>query len=186
MRVLLVDGEPDRAAAVREWLEAAECAVAAIAPRADDLVRLVREAAAEAVVCVLDDPGADALESLRALHREAPRPVVVFAARGAPAQIEAAIEAGVAAYVVQGLSPGRLRPVIEVAVRRFRAQEALRARLEETRATLADRVLIERAKGMLMQRRRLTEEEAHRQLRRLAMDRGEKLVQAARRILEKA
>ncbi len=183
MRVLLIDGEPDRAAAVKAGLEAAGVAVVAVAPDIADLTRMVREAAADVIVCDLDDPGRDALESMRALHRDEPRPVVVFAARGEPDQIEAAIEAGVAAYVVEGLAPTRVRPVIEVAIRRFRAHQALRARLEEAQATLADRVIIERAKGMLMQRRRLSEEEAYRAMRRAAMDRGERLAQVAERIL---
>jgi response regulator NasT len=183
VRVLLVDAEPDRAAAVRDGLEAAGCVVVAVAADATDLTRLVREVAAEVIVCDLDDPGRDALESMRALHRDEPRPVVVFAARGEPEQIEAAIEAGVAAYVVEGLAPSRVRPVIEVAIRRFRAHQALRAKLEQAEATLADRRVIERAKGALMQRRRLSEEEAYRLMRRWAMDRGEKLVQVAERFL---
>lgn len=165
MRVLLVDGDADRATAVKAGLEAAGCVVVAVAPEAGDLTRMVREAAADVIVCDIDDPGRDALESMRALHRDEPRPVVVFAARGEPDQIEAALEAGVAAYVVEGLAPTRVRPVIEVAIRRFRAHQALRARLEEAQATLADRVVIERAKGMLMQRRRLSEEDAYRLLR---------------------
>jgi response regulator NasT len=186
LRVLLVDGEPDRAAAVKAGLESAGCAVVAVAPDAGGLSRLVRESKADVIVCDLDDPGRDALESMRALHRDEPRPVVVFAARGEPDQIEVAIEAGVAAYVVEGLSPGRVRPVIEVAIRRFRAHQALRARLEQAQATLADRVVIERAKGVLMQRRRLNEEEAYRLLRRWAMDRGERLVQVAQRFLRES
>jgi response regulator NasT len=185
LRVLLVDGEPDRAQAVKSGLDAAGFQVVAVAPSAADLTRLVREAEADIIVCDLDDPGRDALESMRALNRDEPRPVVVFAARGEPDQIEAAIEAGVAAYVVEGLAPSRVRPVIEVAIRRFRAHQALRARLEQAEATLADRAVIERAKGMLMQRRGIGEEEAYRLLRRQAMDRGEKLVQAARRLLSK-
>ena len=183
MRVLLIDDDAERAAAVKAGLEAAGCMVVAVAPEAADLTRMVREAAADVIVCDLDDPGRDALESMRALHRDEPRPVVVFAARGEPDQIEAAIEAGVAAYVVEGLAPGRVRPVIDVAIRRFRAHQALRARLEQAQATLADRVIIERAKGMLMQRRSLSEEEAYRLMRRWAMDRGQKLVQVAQAFL---
>jgi response regulator NasT len=185
LRVLLIDDELERAAAVKAGLEAAGCVVVAVAPDPTDLTRMVREAAAEVIVCDLDDPGRDALESMRALHQHEPRPVVVFAARGEPDQIEAAIEAGVAAYVVEGLSPGRVRPVLEVAIRRFRAHQALRAQLEEAQATLAERTIIERAKGMLMQRRSLSEGEAYRLLRRWSMDRGERLVQVAEYFLRK-
>jgi response regulator NasT len=181
--VLLIDAEADRAATVRAGLEAAGCTVVGVLPAPGDLTRLVREAGAEVIVCDLDDPSRDALESMGALHRDEPRPVVVFAARGDPEQIEAALEAGVAAYVVEGLAPARVRPVLEVAIRRFRAHQALRAQLEEARATLAERMVIERAKGMLMQRRRLSEEEAYRTLRRWAMDRRLRLVDVAQEFL---
>lgn len=183
LRVLLVDHDEERAAAVRAGLEAGGCDVVAVVPEARDLVALVRDSAAEVIVCDLDDPSRDALESMRALHRDEPRPVVVFAARGEPDQIEAAIEAGVAAYVVEGLAPERVRPVLEVAIRRFRAHQALRAEIDGMRATLAERSLIERAKGVLMQRRRMSEAEAHHWLRRRAMDRGQRMVQVARELL---
>ena len=76
--------------------------------------------------------------------------MVLFAERGDPEQIEAALEAGVAAYVVEGLAPARVRPVLEVAIRRFRAHEALRAELAEARATLEERDQIGRAKRQLI------------------------------------
>ena len=183
--MLLIDDDAERAAAVKAGLEAAGCAVVAMAAEARDLIGMVRDAAADVIVCDLDDPGRDALESMRALHRDEPRPVVVFAARGEPDQIEAAIEAGVAAYVVEGLAPNRVRPVLDVAIRRFRAHQALRARLEQAQATLADRVIIERAKGVLMQQRGLSEEDAFRLMRRWAMDRSQRLVQIAQDFLHK-
>lgn len=185
MRVLLVDGDAERAALVSAGLAAAGCEVVALAPDAADLTSLVRESRAEVIVCDLDDPGRDALESMRALNRDEPRPVVLFANRGEPEQIEAALEAGVAAYVVEGLAPARVRPVIEVAIRRFRAHQALREELETTRATLAARRIIDTAKAKMMGKRRLTEEEAYRRLRRTAMDRGMRLVDVAKELLNK-
>lgn len=148
-----------------------------------DLTQLARESQADVIVCDLDDPSRDALESMRALNRDEPRPVVVFAGRGDPDQIEAALEAGVAAYVVEGLAPARVRPVLEVAIRRFRAFQALRAERDEARATLAERTVIERAKGILMQRRRLSEPDAYKLMRRMSMDRGQRMVAVAEQIL---
>jgi two-component system, response regulator / RNA-binding antiterminator len=168
---------------VQTGLEAAGFTVVDVASDATDLTRLVRESEAEIIVCDLDDPSRDALECMRALNRDEPRPVIVFAERGEPEQIEAALEAGVAAYVVDGLSPARVRPVLEVAIRRFRAHQALRDALDEARATLAERTLIERAKGVLMQRRRLSEGEAYHLMRRWAMDGGQRLVAVAERVL---
>lgn len=185
MRVLLVDQDEERAAAVRAGLEASGCTVVAMLPEVRDLVAVVEASEAEVVVCDLDDPSRDALESMGALQRDAPRPVVVFAARGEPGQIEAAIEAGVAAYVVEGLAPERVRPVLEVAIRRFRAHQALRAELDGLRNRLAERALIERAKGVLMQRRRMSEADAHHWLRRSAMSRGQRMVQVAQDVLNK-
>ena len=179
----MVDGDAERASLVSAGLVAAGCEVVALAPDTGDLTRRVRDSGAEVIVCDLDDPGRDALESMRTLHRDEPRPVVLFANRGEPEQIEAALEAGVAAYVVEGLAPGRVRPVIEVAIRRFRAHQALREELETTRATLAARRIIDAAKARLMEKRKLTEEEAYRRLRRMAMDKGARLVDAARAIL---
>lgn len=184
MRVLLVDGVAERASLVAAGLAEAGYDVVAVASDARDLTRRVRESCAEVIVCDLDDPGRDALESMRALNHDEPRPVVVFANRSEPDQIEAALEAGVAAYVVEGLTPARVRPVIEVAIRRFRAHQALREELESTRATLAARKLIDGAKARLMETRRLSEQEAYRRLRRMAMDRGIRLAEAAKAVLD--
>ena len=184
MRVLLVDGMAERAALVAAGLREAGFDVVAVVSDARDLTRRVRDSCADVIVCDLDDPGRDALESMRALNRDEPRPVVLFANRSEPEQIEAALEAGVAAYVVEGLAPNRVRPVIEIAIRRFRSHQALREELETTRATLAARKVIDAAKARLMETRRLTEGEAYRRLRRMAMDRGIRLAEAARAVLD--
>ncbi|MDB5412392.1 MAG: response regulator [Rubritepida sp.] len=180
-----MDAESERAEAVRQGLEAAGCTVVAIAPDVADLTARVRASQADVIVCDLDDPSRDALESMRALNRDEPRPVVLFAERGAPEQIEAALEAGVAAYVVEGLAPARVRPVLEVAIRRFRAHQALRAELAEARATLEERDLIGRAKRQLIRDEGLSEPEAHRRLQRMAMERRLKLGAVAGAFLSK-
>lgn len=121
---------------------------------------------------------------MRALHRDEPRPVVLFAERAAPEQIEAAMAAGVAAYMIEGMAPARVRPVIEVAIRRFRAHQALREELAEARQALEDRKLVDRAKALLMERHRLAEPDAYRRLRRMAMDRGLRLAVLAAQVLD--
>jgi len=183
LRVLLIDEDAERAAAVRTGLEAAGFVVAAIVATPRDLTRQVREAGAEVIVCDIDDPSRDALESMRALYRDEPRPVVLFAGKGEPEQIEAALEAGVAAYVVEGLLPSRVRPVLDVAIRRFHAHQKLRAELDAARATIEERVVLDRAKLRLMREMGLTEDAAHRRLRRMAMDRGLKLAAMAAEVL---
>jgi response regulator NasT len=183
LRVLLIDTDPERAAAVQAGLDAVGYSVVAVAAEAADLTRLVRESGAEVIVCDLDDPSRDALEGMRALYRDEPRPVVLFAEKGEPEQIEAALEAGVAAYVVEGLAPARVRPVIEVAIRRFRAHQALREELATARQGLEERKLIDRAKLALMQRHRLSEPDAYKRLRRMAMDRGQRLAEVAAMVM---
>jgi response regulator NasT len=178
-----VDHDRERAAAVQAGLATAGYTVVAVAADVVDLTRQVRDSGAEVIVCDLDDPSRDALEGMQALHREEPRPVVLFAEKAEPEQIEAALEAGVAAYVVEGLAPARVRPVIEVAIRRFRAHQALRNQLAEAQQSLAERQLIDRAKTMLMQRHRLTEPEAYRRLRSQAMDQGRRLVDIAAEVM---
>jgi response regulator NasT len=94
------------------------------------------------------------------------------------------LRAGVSAYVVAGLTPQRLAPVLQVAIARFEQENVLRAQLEDAQSQLSARKTIERAKGILMEQSGLTEEAAHRRLRRLAMDRGQKLADMAERIIE--
>lgn len=185
LRVLLVDSDSDRAAAVEAGLTAAGCLVVGVATGTTELTRAVRDSGAEVIVCGLDDPSRDELEGMRALHRDEPRPVVLFAEKAEPEQIEAALEAGVAAYVVEGMAPSRVRPVIEVAIRRFRAHQALRQELAAAKQDLEERRLVDRAKAVLMQTHKLTEPEAYRRLRRMAMDRGQRLAAIASEVLHK-
>ena len=183
MRVLLVDDNAARAAAVQAGLEADGCTVVAVVPDATNLVAQVRATAAEVIVCDIDNPSRDAIESLRALHRDEPRPVAMFVDQSDPERIGAAMEAGVAAYVIEGLSPGRVRAVLDVAVARFRAHQALRSELADARTALAERKVVERAKGILMRARGMDEDAAFTTLRRMAMEQGQRLVDIANGII---
>lgn len=186
LRVLLIDDNAERAGAVAAGLTATGCIVVALMPDHADIVAQVRAARAEVIVCDLDHASRDAIESMRALNRDEPRPVVMFVDRSDPDSITAAMEAGVAAYVIEGLQPGRVRAVIDVAVARFQAHQALRAELDEMRSALSERKLVERAKGVLMQSRRMSEDEAYRTLRRLAMDQGKRLADVAESVIAMA
>jgi len=183
LRVLLIDDNTERAAAVSAGLEADGCVVVALVPDHADIVAQVRRAGADVIVCDLEHASRDAIDSMRALHRDEPRPVVMFVDRTDPGSIADAMEAGVAAYVVEGLSPSRVRAVIDVAVARFKAHQSLRAQLAEARSALSERKLVERAKGLLMQTRRMSEDDAYRALRRLAMDQGKRLSEVAENVI---
>ena len=170
-----MDGDEARAEAMEASLRAHGWQVVAVLREAGNLVEQVRRAAAEVIVCDVEAPSRDTIESMRALDRDEPRPVVMFVDRSDPAHIRDALDAGVAAYVIEGLAPGRVKPVIDVAIARFRAHQALKSELLQAKLALSERKLIERAKGILMRTRAMSEEDAYRAMRRLAMDQGKRL-----------
>ena len=183
LRIFLLDDKSDRAAAVSAGLVDAGCVIVGVATSSADLVQQVRQSSADVVVCDLDNPSRDTIESMQVLNRDEPRPVVMFVDRSDPESITAAMNAGVAAYVIEGMVPGRVKAVIDVAIARFQAHQALKAELHEVRSALAERKLVERAKGILMQSRRLSEEQAFATLRRLAMDQGKRLSDVAASVI---
>lgn len=183
LRIFLLDDKSDRAAAVSAGLVDAGCVIVGVATSSADLVQQVRQSSADVVVCDLDNPSRDTIESMQALNRDEPRPVVMFVDRSDPESITAAMNAGVAAYVIEGMVPSRVKAVIDVAIARFQAHQALKAELHEVRSALAERKLVERAKGILMQSRRLSEEQAFATLRRLAMDQGKRLSDVAASVI---
>ena len=126
----------------------------------------------------------DVLEHIVIATRDERRPIVLFTEDGATASIDAAMAAGVSAYIVAGLQAERIQPVLNVALARFRQEEKLRAELLDTRHKLLERKVIERAKGLLMTHHGLTEEQAYQRLRSMAMNKKLKLADIAQRILD--
>ena len=128
----------------------------------------------------------DTLEHVVMATRDARRPIVLFTEDEDTSHVRAAIAAGVTAYVVAGLAPERVKPVLDVALARFEHEESLRRELADARTQLSERKVIERAKGILMQRQGLGENEAYERLRKTAMDKGLKLADVAQRIVDVA
>ncbi|MFZ6734186.1 ANTAR domain-containing response regulator [Undibacterium sp. Ji42W] len=128
----------------------------------------------------------DVLEHMVMLTRDAPRPIVFFTEDGNQSNMAAAMEAGVSAYVVAGLQSERIKPVLDVAMARFNADQKLRSELSDTKAKLQERKVIERAKGLLMERHHLSENEAYQKMRKQAMEKNLKLVDLAQRMLDVA
>ena len=128
----------------------------------------------------------DTLEHVVMSTRDARRPIVLFTEDADTTHVGDAIAAGVTAYVVAGLGNERIRPVLDVAMARFRHEQALRRELDDARTRLDERKLIDRAKGLLMQRQGLSEEDAYARLRKTAMDRGLKLAEVAQRLIDLA
>jgi len=173
MLVLVVDPDPARAALVTEGLAGIEPLEVRQSARFDPA-----EAARfqpDVIVVASDSPDRDTIESLRETTAANPRPVVMFVDRSEPGLAEAAVRAGVSAYVVDGLSAARVRSVLEAAMTRFQLMNQLRQDLEKAKADLASRRSVERAKALLMKERGLDEEAAYRLLRKLSMDTGRPL-----------
>jgi two-component system, response regulator / RNA-binding antiterminator len=128
----------------------------------------------------------DALEHVVVATRDARRPIVMFTNDNDTSHVKDAVAAGVSAYIVAGLSSERIRPILDVAMARFQHEQALRQELADTKVELQDRKVIDRAKGMLMQRQGLNEQAAYDKLRKTAMDKNLKLVEVAQRMLDVA
>ena len=126
----------------------------------------------------------DVLEHIVIATRDERRPIVMFTDDDTTSSMDAAMAAGVSAYIVAGLQPARIKPVLNVALARFRQEQKLLAELSDTRHKLAERKIVERAKGLLMAHHKLSEEQAYQKLRSMAMNKNLKLAEIAQRILD--
>lgn len=141
---------------------------------------------ADLVIVDAESDARDALEHVVMATRDERRPIVMFTNDEDTSHVNEAVAAGVTAYIVDGLAPERIRPILTVAMARFRHQEALLAELDNARGELQERKLIERAKGLLMQRQGLSEAEAYTRLRKAAMSKGIKLAHIAQQMIDVA
>jgi response regulator NasT len=150
------------------------------------LLLAVENARPDVIIIDTESPSRDTLEQLSVMGLAAPHPVVMFAAHGDLPVIKAAVSAGVSAYIVDTVTPEKLAPIIDMARVRFEEDRRLKQRLAEVEQQLSDRKLIDRAKGILMDKRRLTEAEAYELLRRQAMQQGLRVSEIARQLINAA
>lgn len=184
LRVMLIDQRAERSSGLAEGLEQAGCMVVDHAVAGGDVERAVARAQPDVVIIDLESPDRDTLEGMRRIGEEQPRPIVMFVDESDLDSIQDAVRAGVAAYVVKGASAERVRPVIDVAIARFREHQALKDEIRAMRTSLEDRKVVERAKGILMDKRGVGEAEAYQTLRKMAMDRNVRLAEVAQRVIE--
>lgn len=186
LTIVIVEKDPARAQGLSEALTAHEgCTVVVLSdPRA--LPQQIARHDPDIVLIDVDDPTRDMLEELTLASGPMDRPVAMFVSGAGHALAQAAVEAGMSAYVVDGLSPGRLRPVIDTAIARFRLLRRMRTELAETRRALEERKMIDRAKGVLMKARGLDEAAAYALLRKQAMNQGRRLVDVAEALVTAA
>ena len=184
MRVLVVDDSSERTEVLRQGLEQAGYEVVAALTSPLELLRAVEQFKPDAIIIDTESPSRDVLEHVVMISRDEPRPIVMFASDAAPDTIREAVRAGVSAYIVDGLEASRVKAIIEVAVARFDEYQSLKIELADANLKLSERKLVERAKGILMKARGMSEDEAYQALRRMAMDRGKRLGEIAQQLIE--
>lgn len=186
LRVLIIDESRKRAAELCAGLVTSGHQVAAVLQSSLDLIARIEEFKPDVILIETDSPSRDTLENLAVMERDMPRPVIIFAQDGDSGSIRNAVKAGVAAYVVDGVDPSRLNPIIDVAVAHFEEHQALKQELAQANRKLSERKVIDKAKGILMKSKGLDEEQAYAALRKLAMDRGKPMIAVAHDLLEMA
>jgi response regulator NasT len=183
LSVLLIDDNPARADIVAAGLATAGYVLLARLGGTQDLPARVDELRPDVIVVSIESPSRDAIEDMRRSTAQRPRPIALFVDRSDPATIAAAMEAGVSAYIVKGLAEDRVQSVIDVAVAHFNRYHAMREELDRTRLSLVERKAVDRAKGLLMEQKGLSEEAAYRLLRKLAMDQNKRIGEVAQDIV---
>jgi len=181
--VLLVDDGARRVGLIRDELTAAGHTVVGVVDAAMAIHDCVERLQPDVVIVDAESPSRDTLEGLATVSAQHPRPVVVFSEDDSDVPMQQALRAGVSAYVIAGLQPQRLAPVLKVAIARFEQDRLLRAQLEDANLKLSERKLIDRAKGLLMEEIGLSEDQAYAHLRKLAMDRGQRMADVAQRVV---
>ncbi|AMR76779.1 ANTAR domain-containing response regulator [Cupriavidus nantongensis] len=188
LRILLVrdplDADPLNVETIRSGLVNAGFTEIQIVDADLRLPEVITASQPDMLIIASESAARDTIEHVCVSTQHAPRPIVLFTDNDDSQRIKAALSAGITAYIVDGLRAERVKTVLDVAYARFELDQQLRAELDATRLKLAERKVVERAKGLLMQARGLSEEDAYKRLRSMAMERGLKLVDAAQRVID--
>ena len=183
MRIAIIDTSTTRAAIISDGLREAGLHDLVLIDTNGPLARQIEAAQPEVVLINLENPSRDQLEDFFAMSRALARPIAMFVDQSDAEATGAAIDAGVSAYVVDGLSKQRIKPVIELAIRRFQAFSRLQHELDEAKNALVERATIDRAKAILMKRRQIDEPAAYTLLRGQAMRTNRRMVEIAEAIV---
>jgi response regulator NasT len=186
LRILLVDQNVTRASILEEGLREAGYTNVAVVRDMQNLLRRIVDADPDVIFIDLENPNRDVLEQMFQMSRCIRRPIAMFVDHSDTDMIRAAVESGVGAYVVDGLRKERVKSILDMAVSRFNAFSQLRDELERAKQELEERKIIDRAKGILMRERGLSEEAAYGLLRKAAMNENRRLVEVAQSVLTAA
>lgn len=182
-RVMLVDDTPTRSAILEQALLDQGLTVVCRLESAQGLIKNVEIHQPDIIIMDLESPDRDTLENMTVLNQHNPKPVIMFSEEGDSKIISQAVQAGVSAYIVDGLNSRRVKPILDVAIARFREYQALKKELKQTRGQLADRKVIDQAKGLLMKTKGLDEAQAYHAMRKMAMDQSKPLAEIAHNII---
>ncbi|KQW31642.1 two-component system response regulator [Rhizobium sp. Root274] len=186
LTILVVDENAIRASIIEEGLNEAGHLNVRVIHEMQGVARLIETMDPDVIIIDIENPNRDMMEHMFQLTRMISRPIAMFVDRSDTAAIEAAVDAGVSAYVVDGLKKERIKPILDMAVSRFNAFSRLQRELLEARNALEERKVIERAKGILMKMRGLSEEQAFALLRQTAMNEKKKLADIAQSVVTAA
>ncbi|KQR82274.1 ANTAR domain-containing response regulator [Sphingomonas sp. Leaf343] len=183
MRIAIIDTSTTRAAIISDGLRDAGLGDLVLIDPAGPLLAQLEAARPEVVLVNLENPSRDVLEDFFAMSRALARPIAMFVDQSDAESTAAAVDAGVSAYIVDGLAKQRIKPVLDLAVRRFQAFARLQNELAEAKSALADRQAVDRAKAILMKRRGLDEPAAYALLRNHAMQSNRRIAEIAEAIV---
>ena len=186
LSIVIVDENRIRAQIIEDGLREAGHTLVTVLETNQEAARRIAEIGPDVVVIDLENPNRDRLEHYFSLSRALKKPIAMFVDRSDAAEIEAAVDAGVSAYVVDGLKKERVKAILDMAISRFNAFARLSRELEEARSALEDRKLIDQAKGILIKNRGLSEADAYALMRRTAMNQNRKIVDIAQSLVTAA
>lgn len=186
LSILIIDENRIRASIIEDGLREAGHTRVAVIHDVNEVGRTIQSSAPDVIVIDLENPKRDTLEHFFSLSRAIQRPIAMFVDRSDGAMIEKAVEAGVSAYVVDGLKKERVKPILDMAISRFNAFAKLTRELEQARSELEDRKIIDQAKGILMKTRGFSEADAYALLRSTAMNQNRRMVDIAQSLITAA
>ena len=182
-RIMLVDDTPSQSVILEQALLAQELMVVCRAKSAQGLIKNVEVHQPDLIIMDLVSLDQDTLDNMTMLNQHNPKPMILFSENADSQLISQAVQAGASAYVVDGLESQRIKPIMDVAIARFNEFQALKMELQKTQGQLADRKVIDQAKGLLMKTKSLNEEQAYHTMRKMAMDQSKPIADIAKNIL---
>jgi response regulator NasT len=186
LKIVIVDDSPGRAAILQDGLcESGYVNVVRI-ENTRDLLSRIYSIDPDVILIDLENPSRDVLEQMFQVSRAVKRPIAMFVDQTDTASIQASVDAGVSAYIVDGLKKERMKHILDLCISRFNAFSRLQTELDQTRSALAERKVIDRAKGILMKAKNFTEDEAYALLRKTAMNENRKIAEVAQSVVTAA